>query len=94
MPADCRLGSVLDAAGSGLPQALQSLLTSFVEKPSIGQVFATSALIQLLAGLLTSITYAALFDLGLKSGGSWSSGIPFLLSAVRIPCPVLVVTSC
>lgn len=45
------IGAIFDSAGYGISQALQSILASYADATSTGELFASLALVELLAGL-------------------------------------------
>lgn len=78
----CLKGSVLGSAGNGIIQALQGILASFSDGSSTGQLFAASALLELIAQLTGSFVFAKFFDIGLGIEAPWGVGTPFFASAV------------
>lgn len=78
----CPKGSILGSAGNGVIPALQGILASFTDGLSTGQLFAASALLELIAQLAGSFIFAKFFDVGLSIEAPWGVGIPFFASAV------------
>lgn len=75
-------GYVVTGGGYGIYQALQSLLASFnTDRTHTGQVYASAALVELVARLTGGIVFARLFDIGMGLP-SWGIGLPFLVASV------------
>ena len=75
----------MDSAGYGVSQAMQSILAGFVNLDSTGELFASSALIELLATLSGNFAFACFFDIGLNLAAPWAVGLPFFIAAVCLP---------
>lgn len=73
---------MLTGGGYGIYQALQGLLAAFADKAYTGQVYASAALVELIARLTGAIAFAKFFDIGLGLP-PWGIGIPFLVASVR-----------
>ncbi|GAM89567.1 hypothetical protein ANO11243_076060 [Dothideomycetidae sp. 11243] len=74
-------GSIFTSAGHGIMQTLQSILASTSRAQSTGQLFAGSALVELLAQFSGSLTFAKLFSIGLGLSSLWGMGLPFFVGA-------------
>jgi hypothetical protein len=75
-------GTIIHVSGDGIYQVLQSVLASFVEPSHYGQLYACSALLELLAGLTGSFVFAGIYSSALRSHERRLLGTPFLFSAV------------
>ncbi|VUC35726.1 unnamed protein product [Clonostachys rosea] len=75
-------GSMLGSAGNGIVQALQGLLATLADTSSTGQLFAGAAFLELLAQFTGSLTFAALFDAGLRIESPWGFGLPFYIGGI------------
>lgn len=68
---------------------MQGLLASYGDKTHTGQVYATAALVDLIARMAGSIAYSNLFSWGWDYLPSWGMGLPFLVVSVcilHLPC--------
>lgn len=85
---ECEVGYVLTGGGYGIYQALQGLLASFTDKTYTGQIYASAALVELVARLTGAIAFAKFFDIGLGLP-SWGIGFPFFVASVccQAGCP-------
>ncbi|CAH0022778.1 unnamed protein product [Clonostachys rhizophaga] len=75
-------GSLLGSAGNGVSQALKGLLATLADTSSTGQLFAGAAFLELLAQFAGSMTFAALFEVGLSLESLWGLGLPFFISGI------------
>ncbi|KAI5865370.1 major facilitator superfamily domain-containing protein [Durotheca rogersii] len=75
-------GSVLSSVGNGLAPAMQGLLAHFADSSLTAQVFASAALVELLAEFVGGFAFAGLFDIGIRGGQFPGIGLPFYVSAV------------
>jgi len=87
------VGYILTGGGYGLYQAMQGLLASYGDKTHTGQVYATAALIDLVARMTGAIAYSNLFQWGWQLLPRWGVGLPFFIVSVSIP-PFAMVHMC
>jgi len=64
---------------------MQGLLASYGDKAHTGQVYATAALVDMLARMAGAIVYSNLFSWGWNLSPRWGRGLPFFVGSVSIP---------
>ncbi|TDZ30315.1 MFS efflux pump atnC [Colletotrichum spinosum] len=74
-------GAIFDSVGLAAFPALHSILATFADPNSTGELFAGAALVELLAGLSGSFAFAGFFDLGLRLSFPFAIGLPYFLAA-------------
>ncbi|TDZ21198.1 MFS efflux pump atnC [Colletotrichum orbiculare MAFF 240422] len=73
--------AIFDSVGLAAFPALHSILATFADPNSTGELFAGAALVELLAGLSGSFAFAGFFDLGLRLSFPFAIGLPYFLAA-------------
>ena len=61
---------------------MQGLLAHFADKSSTAEVFASAALVELLAEFVGGYAFAGLLDIGIRGGQFPGISLPFYVSAV------------
>lgn len=77
-----RIGTILTALSCGLAPAIQGLLAYFSDKSSAADVFAGTALVELLVEFIGGFAFAGLLYLSMRRRFFAGIGLPFYGNAV------------
>ena len=86
-------GLIVLATGKNVTEAIQGVIGPFASRSGLGATYSTLALLQLAGGMIGTVAFAWVFELGSHLDGEerWGLGLPFWTSVV---CTIYIPSLC